>query len=68
MFMTQNIETTNAKPNQRDAAVEPYAGRPRLRVGGADITRSPFCSCDYSILEGAEVKYSTWVHFEHAMP
>src|ERR1035438_6885191 len=33
MFMTQNIETTNAIPNQRDAAVEPHAGRPRLRRG-----------------------------------
>ena|ERR1035437_2335499 len=32
MFMTQNIETTNATPNQRDAAVEPHAGRPRFRA------------------------------------
>jgi len=32
MFMTQNIETTNATPNQRDAAVEPHAFWPRLRA------------------------------------
>jgi hypothetical protein len=31
--MTKNIEATNATPNQRDAAVEPHAGQPRLRRG-----------------------------------
>jgi hypothetical protein len=30
--------------------------------------RSCLGPIDYPILEGAEVKYSTWVHLEHAMP
>jgi len=29
--MTQNIETTNATPNQRDTAVDPRAGRSLLQ-------------------------------------
>jgi hypothetical protein len=32
--MTQNIETTNATPNQQDAAVKPHAFRPPA-LGGA---------------------------------
>src|ERR1035438_1241829 len=39
--MTQSIETTNATPNQRDAAVEPHAGRPRLRGGAGRSGRLP---------------------------